>query len=73
MGVMPICRSPRTANNGLRTRNVTHVAQYVVRRRVTPRAANDNRSAHHIHAWHWVMAVAIGPTLTAIILFSGLF
>lgn len=70
---MPICRIHVPPSAAPRQREKVRLSQYIVTRRTPPRAVNDNRRPSGAHVWHWVAGIVAAPTLTAMLLLSGLF
>lgn len=69
---MPICRNPVPSFTALPEHERVRLSRYVVHRRVAPRAANDNRRPHALRTWRWALMLATAPTLTVVLLLSGL-
>jgi hypothetical protein len=70
---MPLCRSSLSPTVVPPARGIVRLSRYVVARRGAPRAANDNRPLRASRTWPWAVAIALAPTLTALMLLSGLF
>ena len=70
---MPVCRRPVDLPIRFPEQRRVKLSRYVVTRRVPPRAANDNRRPWATQAWQWGLALGAVPTLTGLLLLSGMF
>ncbi|UMY18143.1 hypothetical protein [Methylobacterium organophilum] len=48
------------------------LSDYVVSRRPTFRAVNDNRRPRRAHRWQWAVGIAVAPTLTVALILAAL-
>lgn len=70
---MPICRRPLSIPAEFPTQAPVRLSRYVVRRRVPPKATNDNRRQRGGPSWALAVMIGAAPTLTAIIVMTTMF
>ncbi|GJE28681.1 hypothetical protein LKMONMHP_3554 [Methylobacterium organophilum] len=69
---MPLCRNTTHLPPAPpQIRRVT-LSDYVVSRRPTFRAVNDNRRPRRAHRWQWAVGIAVAPTLTVALILAAL-
>lgn len=70
---MPICRIHVAPQDAAPQPVKVRLSDYIVTRRIPPRASNDNRRMRRTLAWQWAVGLAVVPTLAAVLVFAGLF
>jgi hypothetical protein len=69
---MPGCRKLDTGSSSSHPQVRVELRRYVCRGARPPRASNDNRRPGIAHAWYWVLAAGVMPTLGLLAVLSSL-